>query len=122
MFLLLLFADISVVAPTGCGVPDLREAVDAYCRVEADPSERLGCRVAAYALSHCAVDLQEDGGSLRGNIRDPRDSSYAWLMTFERRRAGWKLTRFKYEYDDCDAMGIPPPPRGPLRFADLRRD
>jgi len=118
---LLLFADISV-APTGCGAPALLAAVDNYCHSEADAGERLGCRVAAYALSHCAADLHEDGGSLRGNIRDPRDSSYAWLMTFERRHTGWKLTYFKYEYDDCDAMGIPPPPRGPLRFADLKRN
>jgi hypothetical protein len=42
-------------------------------------------------------------------------------MAFARARNGWRLERFAYAYDDCDAIGVPPPPRGKLRLADLRR-
>jgi hypothetical protein len=119
-----LVADVSVAhLQMGCGAPELLQAIDAYCR-EA-PDERLGCRVATYAFTHCeatpSLELDEQG-ALYGSIRDPRDSSYAWLMTFERHRRGWRLAEFRYHFDDCDAMGIPPPPRGRLRLADLRRD
>ena len=87
-------------------------------------SERLGCRVARYALSHCdaAPDLRAgEDGVLRGSIRDPRDRGYAWMLEFARRRGGWVLERFAYGYDDCDAIGVPEAPRGPIRLRDLRR-
>ena len=131
LLLLLGFADVSVALPTGgaavpaCGGQtwrELGEAIEGYCRDA--PDERLGCRVALYAFSHCeaAPDLvADDDGTLRGSIRDPRDRSYAWLLTFARARGGWLLERFKYEYDDCDAIGVPLPPRGPIRLRDLRR-
>jgi hypothetical protein len=129
LLLLLAFADISVshLAANGCGLPQWRalgRAIDAYCRERAAPSERLGCRIAQYSFDHCEASPQLHAaadGSLTGDIRDPRDSSYAWLLTFARRRHAWTLTRFEYRFDDCDAMGIPPPPRGPIHLADLRR-
>jgi hypothetical protein len=128
VLLLFAFADVSVAHPQpGCGMPEWRalgQAVDAYCRQAAAPSEALGCRVARYSFDHCEasprLETAEDG-TLTGAIRDPRDTSYAWLLTFERHRHGWTLARFAYEFDDCDAMGIPPPPRGPLHLTELRR-
>jgi len=125
------FADVSVALPTAAGDTatcgsarwrELGEAVASYCRDA--PEEKLGCRVARYAFSHCdaAPDLSpDDDGTLRGSIRDPRDLSYAWLLGFEHRRSGWVLEQFKYEYDDCDAIGVPPAPHGPIRLSDLRR-
>jgi hypothetical protein len=80
--------------------------------------------VARYSFSHrdAAPGLSaDDDGTVRGSIRDPRDRSYAWTMAFARARNGWRLERFAYAYDDCDAIGVPPPPRGKLRLADLRR-
>jgi len=131
LLVLLGMADVSVALPTGgrdvaaCGGRQWREldqAIAVYCR-EAR-SERLGCRVARYAFSHCdaAPDLRADGdGTLSGSIRDPRDRGYAWLLGFARKRGRWVLERFAYEYDDCDAIGVPEPPRGPIRLRDLRR-
>jgi hypothetical protein len=127
------FADVSVALPTGgagadavaCGGRtwrELGEAIEVYCRVAR--SERLGCRVARYAFSHCeaAPDLRADeDGTVRGSIRDPRDRGYAWLLEFARRRGAWVLERFVYEYDDCDAIGVPELPRGPIRLRDLER-
>jgi hypothetical protein len=128
LWLFLVVADIAVAQENSqCGErSQLLRAVEQYCRSEAAPSERLGCRVASYAFSHCdsmpSLESSDDGGALHGAIRDPRGASYAWLLRFAPdggRR--WKLTNFKYDFDDCDAMGIPPPPRGPLRLTDLRR-
>ena len=103
----------------------MREAIDAYCHDEAAPSEQLGCRVARYSFTHCAAApelARDDDGALTAAIRDPRDTSYAWLFTFTPLRRGWTLSRFTYQFDDCDAMGIPPPPRGPLDLSALRLD
>jgi hypothetical protein len=131
LLVLLAIADVSVALPTAgadavaCGGRtwrELGEAIEVYCR--AARSERLGCRVARYAFSHCDaapnVSPNEDG-TLSGAIRDPRDRGYAWLFEFARRRGGWVLERFAYEYDDCDAIGVPEPPRGPIRLRDLQR-
>ncbi len=129
LLLLLGVADVSVAleAEPGCGGPTWRAlgaAVEAYCRDEAAASEALGCRVARYTFDHCdaAPALHHDDDQRRGAIRDPRDRSYAWLLTFARGRHGWVLERFVYEYDDCDALGVPAPPRGRLRMSELRRD
>jgi hypothetical protein len=129
VLLFLRFADLSAAhLQTGCGGAqwrELREAVDAYCREKAAPSEQLGCRVAHYSFEHCAASprVQSDGaGALRGNIPDPRDRSYAWLLDFKLRRHKWTLERFVYQYDDCDAAGIPAPPQGPLHLEELRHD
>lgn len=135
LLLLLGLADVSVsVAPASlgreaaCGGPRwraLQAAVERYCRQEAAPSEAIGCRVARYSFSHCEAApalSSDDDGTLRGSIRDPRDRSYAWLLSFAPRRGGFELERFAYEYDDCDAIGVPPPPRGPVRLGDLKRD
>lgn len=130
LLLLLGFADVSVAGVdtgVGCDGPRMRalaEAVDHYCRESAAPSEALGCRVARYSFTVCEaapVIAGGDEGELSASIRDPRDRSYAWLLRFAPRHGRFLLERFVYEYDDCDAMGVPAPPRGKLRLADLRR-
>jgi hypothetical protein len=134
--LVVAIADVSVAVPqpsstlpesAACGgeqVRQLRAAIERYCSDEAAASEALGCRVARYAFSHCKAMPAlsgEDDQTLRGSIRDPRDQSYAWMLTFARLNGRWMLERFQYDYDDCDAVGVPAPPRGKLRLRELER-
>lgn len=129
-------ADVSVAVPRpssmapasaacdGEQTRQLRGAIDRYCSDEAAASEALGCRVARYAFSHCRAMpalTADDDGTLGGSIRDPRDQSYAWLLRFARQGGRWMLAQFRYEYDDCDAIGVAPPPRGKLRLRELER-
>jgi hypothetical protein len=131
---LVAIADVSVTVPPApstmtvrCGGRDWRgmlHAVQRYCSDEAAPSEALGCRVALYAFSECAAAPMlawDDQGHVSGSIRDPRDRSYAWMMGFALHGTRWVLERFRYDFDDCDAMGVPALPRGKLRLRDLRR-
>jgi hypothetical protein len=128
----LALADASITAApsaVACGTPAWREmaqAIEAYCRHEAAPSERLGCSVARHAFARCGDgELRRELGDrgevqASGAIRDPRDAGYAWLLDFIHTRGRWRLARFRYAYDDCDALGVPPPPRGQVRLADVR--
>ena len=79
----------------------MRAAVADYCASDAAPSEARGCRVVLRAYDRCEERLSvEVVGGLRANVRDPKDGSFAWLLSFEQR--GAKLTSFRYQYDDCD--------------------
>lgn len=124
-------ADASVAQSAdeiGCGTAAWRamaEAVDAYCRDEAAATEALGCRVARHAFARCEGALQrstDEHGQPQasGRIADPRRLSYAWLLHFALERGRWRLLSFRYLFDDCTAAGIPPPPRGRVRLADVR--
>jgi hypothetical protein len=46
-------------------------------------------------------DEEEDGWSV--NIRDPRNTSYAWDMRFRRTGRAMQLVRISYFFDECDA-------------------
>jgi hypothetical protein len=85
----------------GPGWLRMRAAVADYCATDAAPSEARGCRVVLRAYNLCEQRLSvEVVGGLRANVRDPKDGSFAWLLSFEQR--GAKLTSFRYEFDDCD--------------------
>lgn len=131
-------ADVSVAVPRpspplsppegnvcgGVQTRELRAAIERYCSDEAAASEALGCRVARYAFSHCRAMPEltaDDDQTLRGSIHDPRDLSYAWMLAFARHGGRWTIERFRYEYDDCDAVGVPPAPHGKLRLRELER-
>jgi hypothetical protein len=80
----------------------MRAAVAEYCATEAARSEARGCRVVLRSFDGCVerLSVSLDEGGVRANVRDPKNESYAWLLSFANR--GARLISFRYEYDDCD--------------------
>jgi hypothetical protein len=77
----------------------MQAAVAAYCATDAAPSEARGCRNVQRAFDTCDERLSV-GDNAHASVRDPKNGSYAWILTFADR--GATLLSFRYLYDDCD--------------------
>ena len=81
----------------------MARAIILYCNRRSRAA--VGCARLRRAFTTCSDLLTTDESESfpRATLRDSRNQSYAWFVTFAPRAERWRVESLDYRYDDCDA-------------------